>query len=124
MGAEDIFLALSSFCPPGGRLLKLSIFPSEFGKKRMAEEEALGPEELRSASTKSPQESSDDEELVSHHETESTSKDMEKVRKYQVNRLKYYYAVAEFNRYLQNTNIFTREIELFELLLIFKFCCC
>ena len=109
MGAEDIFLALSSFCPPGGRLLKLSIFPSEFGKKRMAEEEALGPEELRSASTNSQEESSDDEELVSHHETESTSKDMEKVRKYQVNRLKYYYAVAEFNRYL---NTFTREINI------------
>jgi len=99
--AEDLFLALSSFCPPGGRLLKVSIYPSEFGKKRIAEEEALGPEELRgSKNNVVVDESSDDqdeEEIGYENNEDEDKKATEKVRKYQVNRLKYYYGVAEFN---------------------------
>ena len=51
VGADDLFLALSSFCPPGGRLLKVSIYPSEFGKSRMAEEDQYGPKELQGISS-------------------------------------------------------------------------
>jgi hypothetical protein len=93
--AEDLFLALSSFCPPGGRLLKVSIYQSEFGKKRMAEEEALGPAELRgSKNIVDDDESSDNQD---EEDNEDDKEATEKIRKYQVNRLKYYYAVAEFN---------------------------
>lgn len=45
--AEDIFLALASFCPKGGRVEKVTVLTSEFGKKRLKEEDLLGPEELR-----------------------------------------------------------------------------
>merc|ERR1711936_633821 len=95
--AEDLFLVLSSFCPPGGRLLKVSIYPSEFGKKRMAEEEALGPEELRKSKNivddnDDGSSSDQDEEEEIGYENEDDKKATEKVRKYQVNRLKYYYA--------------------------------
>ena len=85
VGADDLFLALSSFCPPGGRLLKVSVYPSEFGKTRLAEEDQLGPVELRQESKRKKR------------KEESEAEAMERIRKYQVNRLKYYYAVAEFN---------------------------
>ncbi len=90
--ADDIFLALSSFCPPGGRLLKVSVFPSEFGKQRMAEEEKLGPQELRRQRANQDSDQDSDAEMGP-----GDKEDLERVRKYQVNRLKYYFAVAEFN---------------------------
>lgn len=45
--AADIMILLSSFCPRGGSVRQVTIYPSEYGKKRMAEEERLGPLELR-----------------------------------------------------------------------------
>lgn len=100
--AQDLFLVLSSFCPPGGRLLKVSIYPSEFGKKRIAEEDALGPQELRSKRDDSDDDSEDDEG------DRDDTKDMERVRKYQINRLKYYYAVAEFNSPITANRVYTQ----------------
>ncbi len=98
VGADDLFLVLNSFCPTGGRVLSVTIFPSDFGKQRLAEEEIQGPAELRSkikddSGTSSDESDSDDND----GNGEVSSKDMERVRKYQVNRLKYFYAVAEFN---------------------------
>jgi hypothetical protein len=103
VGAEDLFLILTSFCPPGCRVIKVSIFPSEFGKQRMAEEDALGPSELRTGvKPVSDSESSDDEDH------QRSSKDMERVRTYQVNRLKYFYAVAEFNNEIAANRVYTQ----------------
>lgn len=45
--AADIMILFSSFCPRGGSIRQVTIYPSEYGKKRMAEEERLGPQELR-----------------------------------------------------------------------------
>jgi hypothetical protein len=40
--------ALSSFCPTGGGLKRVNVYLSDFGRARLAEEERLGPAELRS----------------------------------------------------------------------------
>lgn len=97
VGADDLYLVLSSFCPPeAGRLLKISIFPSEFGKERLAEEDQLGPVELRSRKSRRSKKESEEEEA------------MERIRKYQVNRLKYYYAVAEFNSEMAANTVYTQ----------------
>src|SRR4051812_46082566 len=37
--AEDLMAVFSSFLPAGGRLLKVAIYPSEFGKERIEREE-------------------------------------------------------------------------------------
>jgi hypothetical protein len=104
VAAEDLFLILTSFCPPGGRVIKVSIFPSEFGKQRMAEEDALGPSELRTGVKPASDSESDDED--DNHQ--GSSKDMERVRTYQVNRLKYYYAVAEFNNEIAANSVYSQ----------------
>lgn len=41
--AEDLMAVFSSFLPAGGRILKVSVYPSEFGRERMEREEVEGP---------------------------------------------------------------------------------
>ncbi|XP_061383763.1 ESF1 homolog [Danaus plexippus] len=86
--ATDLMVLLSSFLPPGGVIHKVSIYPSEYGLKRMQEEDIRGPIEL--TENKEQEINSDDggnEEGSTYH--------MEKLRRYQLNRLKYFYAVVE-----------------------------
>lgn len=88
--AVDLMVTLSSFLPAGGHIESVTIYPSEFGKKRMHEEELKGPTEL--VNNKKYNDDDNDEE------TEEGSKyHMEKLRQYQLNRLRYYYAVAIFD---------------------------
>lgn len=85
--AVDIMVLCNSFIPTGsGSVLSVKIYPSEFGKERLAEEDIKGPKEL-TAST------SDDYENVNEESEEYG----EKLRQYQLNRLKYFYAVVEFD---------------------------
>ena len=49
VGAADLYLVLSSFCPASGTVSSVQIFLSDFGKERLEEEARLGPAELRVA---------------------------------------------------------------------------
>ncbi|KAM7346415.1 uncharacterized protein ACRADG_006361 isoform 1-T3 [Cochliomyia hominivorax] len=113
--AVDLMVLFSSFLPPGGSVVSVKIFPSEFGKERMKEEELHGPPELvglgkemgkqnevSKKSSDNDENSSDDseseEELVQEQDSDAEEGDeyhMEKLRQYQLNRLRYYYAVVE-----------------------------
>lgn len=85
--AVDIMVLCNSFIPAGsGSVLSVKIYPSEFGKERMAEEDIKGPKELTTVAE-------DDEEEVD----EESEEYREKLRQYQLNRLKYFYAVVEFD---------------------------
>ncbi|XP_055906760.1 ESF1 homolog [Eupeodes corollae] len=93
--ASDIMVVCSSFLPPGGSILSVTIYPSEFGKQRMAEEEKHGPPELTKKNNDEDN-SDSEEELVKEQDSDAEEGDdyhMEKLRQYQLNRLKYYYAV-------------------------------
>nr|SVE74993.1 EOG090X0289 [Daphnia dolichocephala] len=88
--AVDLMLVLQSFSPQGGNVRNVTIYPSEYGLKRMEEEEVLGPKELVEMK----------QEVVESNETKDDTNEIddyhrEKLRQYQINRLKYYYAVAE-----------------------------
>lgn len=79
--AVDLLVCMNCFLPKGGQILTVSVYPSEFGLKRMAEEAVRGP-----AIFGSEDESSEDDE----DELEN-----EKLRQYEKDRLRYYFAVIE-----------------------------
>ncbi|XP_047627621.1 ESF1 homolog [Phacochoerus africanus] len=78
--AKDLLALFNSFKPKGGVVFSVKIYPSEFGKQRMQEEQVQGPVELLSIPEDAP-------------EKDWTSR--EKLRDYQFKRLKYYYAVVD-----------------------------
>ncbi|KHN99827.1 nuc153 [Metarhizium album ARSEF 1941] len=103
--AADLMALFASFLPTGderSRVLKISIYPSEFGKQRMRQEELEGPPR---ALFKSQGKDSDDEsDGASDSEDERIKKelmqegddqdfDSDALRAYQLDRLRYYYAV-------------------------------
>jgi hypothetical protein len=73
--AVDLLMLFRSFCPEGGRVEKVTIYPSDFGMQRMKTEEVEGPTYISS-----------------YPENLSTE---DKIRLYEKDQLKYYYAVVE-----------------------------
>ncbi|KAL9101797.1 MAG: hypothetical protein Q9187_009200, partial [Circinaria calcarea] len=110
--AADLMAVFSSFAPSNGRILKVSVYPSEFGKERMEREEMEGPPQEIFAKKASDEKddatlsgSDDGDELGGDEEEEEKIRksilkedqgeefDSAKLRRYQLERLRYYYAV-------------------------------
>ncbi|KAL8699896.1 MAG: hypothetical protein Q9224_001216, partial [Gallowayella concinna] len=111
--AADLMAVFSSFVPAAGAIKKISIYPSEFGRERIEREEMEGPPKeifsrsnLESSSKRVGSEFEEQEEEPSSSEEddeqikksllqEDTSQDFDsaKLRRYQLERLRYYYAV-------------------------------
>lgn len=96
--ACDIMVLFNSFLPPGGSVLSIRIYQSEYGEQRMAEEELKGPQELIETKLNSEDEFDSDDSHAADDNEEGDDYQMEKLRQYQINRLKYYYAVVECDR--------------------------
>jgi hypothetical protein len=108
--AEDLMAVFSSFVPTGGRVLRVSVYPSEFGKERMEREETEGPprEIFASSKRQEGEDEEDEEDLDSEEEEEKIKQSMLKedqgeefnstqLRKYQLERLRYFYAILTFS---------------------------
>ena len=112
--AADLMAVFSSFVPSSGRIHKISIYPSQFGKERMEREEMEGPpkeifgqnngigpsEQDISGSTEEDDEEDDadeDEKIKKSILKEDPGQEFNsaKLRRYQLERLRYYYAVLE-----------------------------
>jgi hypothetical protein len=108
MRAIDILGVANSFVPPGGRILNVVIYPSEFGMERLQREEIEGPpREIFASSSKSkddvdalddmsePSDSEDEEPSKIDNENPETGEEFDStaLRSYQLDRLRYYYAV-------------------------------
>ncbi|KAI9473738.1 MAG: hypothetical protein EXX96DRAFT_487694 [Benjaminiella poitrasii] len=107
--AVDIYKVLNNFKPDTGLIKSVTIYPSEFGKERLALEETQGPPKEIFKSKKNKNNSDDDdsddeddEEITAEtiiknqlEEGDGQDFDQEALRKYQLDRLKYYYAVIE-----------------------------
>ncbi|OAX83913.1 hypothetical protein ACJ72_01726 [Emergomyces africanus] len=108
--AQDLMAVFSSFLPPSGSIHKVSIYPSEFGRERMEREEMEGPPKEIFAS-KEKDEGSDMDDSESESEDVDEEEEEEKIkqsivkedqgdefdsthlRKYQLERLRYFYAI-------------------------------
>lgn len=112
LDVRDIYTLVNSIRPP----LNVRIYVSEFGKERLAKEEIEGPQEIVEMSN-DDQIEQEYNELREKMETlknknaprineyvdadeEMNPKDeevRERIRRYQLNRMRYYYAIAEFD---------------------------
>merc|ERR1712136_102141 len=89
--AQDLFVLFHSFKPQMGKVIGVTIYPSEFGKQRMAEEDQKGPTEFIQNEVQPT-----DEVTKNSEDVENGGRyNAEKLRQYQIKRLKYYYAVVE-----------------------------
>jgi hypothetical protein len=88
--AMDLMKAFASFAPSGGRVTRLAIYPSEFGKERIDREEMEGPP--REIFKKDEQHVDGEEEEVSEKtivkEDKGEEFDSAKLRAYQLERLR------------------------------------
>ena len=100
--SADLFALFSSFLTTAdaGRIERISIFPSEFGKERMQQEEIEGPpkalfKDAANDDDHDDSESEDDEKIKKRLLKEGNDEDFDSdaLRKYQLDRLRYYYAV-------------------------------
>jgi hypothetical protein len=104
--STDLMAVFSSFVPAGGSIHKISIYPSEFGKERMQREELEGPPKEIFAK---PEDELSDEGFEDSEEDEDIDEKIQKdllkgddgqefdgaaLRQYQLERLRYYYAVV------------------------------
>lgn len=104
--STDLMALFASFLPAGdaGRIDKISVYPSEFGKERMQQEELEGPpkalfkNEARDSDDDSDDgsDSEDEDEKIKEkllQEGDDQDFDSDALRAYQLDRLRYYYAV-------------------------------
>jgi len=121
INAQDLMAVASSFVPPEGRIISVAVYPSEFGRERMEREEVEGPpkeifqsaaKEREAAKEKSIAQlvekntldvgsddeagSSEDEQIKKNLLKEDSGAEFDSIalRKYQLDRLRYYYAVV------------------------------
>ena len=105
----DLMALFKSFVPISGRIEKVSVYPSEFGKERMQREELEGPpkeifKKKDEEGDEDDSDDSDDDSEDAEDSDEEAKKDLleegndedfnsDALRTYQLDRLRYYYAV-------------------------------
>ena len=107
--AQDLMAVFSSFVDTVGKLQHVAIYPSEFGKERLQREELEGPPKEIFANSKvlnddisdlSASEEEEDDEVIKANllkPNDSEDFDSQALRRYQLERLRYFYAVLTFS---------------------------
>ena len=106
--ADDLMAVFSSFLPTGGHLSQVAVYPSEFGKERMDREEMEGPPKeifaqknngIGEEESESEDEDLDDEDIKASviKPDDGSEFDSQALRQYQLERLRYFYAVLTFS---------------------------
>jgi len=105
INAEDLMVLFNSLKPKGGSIQKITIYPSDFGLKHMEQEEKEGPTSIWEEEERLPLEN--EKKNKKHKKVDReindwianvnkpTEFDPIKLRKYEKDRLKYYYAIID-----------------------------
>lgn len=102
----DIFITLSSFLPPGGEIISVKKYLSQFGDEMLKKEEIEGPifslnnnESSLGLNRLNPQSSESEANKEANEEISELNQKLndKDVRLYELNRLKYFYSVVEFD---------------------------
>src|SRR3989338_422253 len=100
LSAVDFLAMLQSSLPPRGRIVRVSVVPSEYGHTQMAEEDARGPGNIwrnqggRRKRRREAAGSSTNKSFVSAV-VEQEAFDPQQLRKYELQKLRYFYALVE-----------------------------
>ncbi|GMS95770.1 hypothetical protein PENTCL1PPCAC_17945, partial [Pristionchus entomophagus] len=92
LSSQDLFLLFSCFKSLGGHVESLSIYLSDMGKEKLEKEEKDGPQLIVNENGDDDSSDEDDGRLDEGTLKHDNAK-REAIRKYQMERLKYYYAV-------------------------------
>jgi hypothetical protein len=73
--AEDLVVVLQSFCPSGGSVQRVTVYPSDFGLERMEEEAKFGPQSIWAKSKRAQKDSDSDSSSGDHYKGINGSED-------------------------------------------------
>jgi hypothetical protein len=108
--ADDIYTLLHGFKPATGTIISVTIWPSEFGKERMQREAIEGPPrelfERAETAENSTSDSALDDSDADFPQEEEEDFDSVALRKYQLERLRYYYAVIKCDSAITAAHIY------------------
>ncbi|KIJ45262.1 hypothetical protein M422DRAFT_75247 [Sphaerobolus stellatus SS14] len=98
-----------SVVAPKGKLLSVKVYPSRFGKERLEKEAAEGPpkEIFKRRIDDDDDDELDDEGKPIIQEDDGVEYDEDALRKYQLERLRYYYAIVTFDTVDASVHAFT-----------------
>uniref|UniRef100_A0A453N4C6 Uncharacterized protein n=1 Tax=Aegilops tauschii subsp. strangulata TaxID=200361 RepID=A0A453N4C6_AEGTS len=114
--AVDLYMVMTSCIPKGGRVVSVSIYPTEFGLKCMNIEATQGPSALIGADgdgdgdDDGEDDNNDDDEDDDDGEEDSDldyETENNKLRTYELNKLRYYYAVVECDTVATADHLYT-----------------
>lgn len=104
--AVDLMAVAESFCPNSGRIMSVTVYPSEYGRERLEREQLEGPpKELFARGKKQPAVPGTSTNSEGHRSEEDSGGiqlgeaneeaevDSRALRSYQISRLRYYYGV-------------------------------
>eukprot|EP01105_Mastigella_eilhardi_P022718 TRINITY_DN5639_c0_g1_i2.p1 TRINITY_DN5639_c0_g1~~TRINITY_DN5639_c0_g1_i2.p1 ORF type:complete len:684 (-),score=272.74 TRINITY_DN5639_c0_g1_i2:73-2124(-) len=107
--AVDILAVLQSFVPQGGAIIKVTVYPSNFGLEQLKQEQEQGPppelwhkdskdnagEGEEAEEKEEEEEAEENEEGTGDKDDEAIGFNVEKLRQYELSKLKYFYALVE-----------------------------
>lgn len=111
LSATSLFATFASFLPPNTNLTSVQIFKSEYGKEKLAQEELHGPpaaifngQDNNSVDSNSDSDSDSDDENLDiakatrklYKESDESELNTTALREYQLDRLRFYYAIVTF----------------------------
>ena len=89
--AQDLLVMLQSLCPPGGQCSRVVVYASEYGAREMDREEKFGPGGIFADDAPDASDSGSEEDEAEE------GFDAEKLRAYELKKLRRYFAVATFD---------------------------